>query len=86
MTGTLEGIVTRTSKNGKVGSVLFIGGESMTDYDMQADIKCEGFRCESVWVPREVNAHKGDQVELVYGVGFQGKAVVTDVKVFPKNK
>lgn len=79
--GTLEGIVTRTSKNGKIGSVLYIGGINMDDYSRSADICCKGYQCQQVYVPKVVDANVGDQIEIVYGVGFQGKAVITDVKI-----
>ena len=84
MKGMLEGIITRTSKNGKVGSTLFIGGIEMDDYARTADILCKGFMCQQVYVPKAITANVGDAIELVYGVGFQGKAVVTDVKVTSK--
>lgn len=79
--GMLEGIVTRTSKNGKVGSTLYIGGEPMSEYNKGADIKCKGYECFSQYVPFVVDANPGDEIELVWDKGFQGKAYVKDVLV-----
>ena len=84
--GTLEGIVTRTGKTGKVGSTLYIGGCEMDDYAKSADILCKGYMCQSVYVPRAIDAQIGDGIELIYGVGFQGKAVIKDVIITPKKK
>lgn len=84
--GMLEGIVTRTSKNGKVGSTLYIGGLEMDDYAKSADILCKGYQCQQVYVPKAIEANIGDDIDLIWGVGFQGKAVVKDVKVTPKKR
>ena len=86
MRGMLEGIITRTSKSGKIGSTLFIGGVEMDDYAKSADILCKGYMCQQVYVPKAIDANIGDSIELIYGVGFQGKAVVTDVIVTPKKR
>ena len=82
--GTLEGIIVRSTKNGNVGSTLFIGGEPMEDYDLKADFRCDGYRVEQVYVPKIIDAKVGDKVELVWGVGWGGKAVVKDVQVIRK--
>lgn len=82
--GTLEGIIVRSTKNGNVGSTLFIGGQPMEDYDLKADYRCDGYRVQQVYVSKIVDAKVGDKVELVWGVGFGGKAVVKDVQVIKK--
>lgn len=82
--GTLEGIIIRSTKNGNVGSTLFIGGQAMTDYDLKADYRCEGYRVQQVYVSKIVDAKVGDKIELVWDSGFGGKAYVRDVQVIKK--
>ena len=79
--GTLEGIIVRSTKSGSVGSTLFIGGQPMEEYDLKADYRCDGYRVSQVYVPKIVDAKVGDKIDLVWGVGFQGKAVVKDVVI-----
>lgn len=79
--GTVEGIITRTSKKGYVGTTLFIGGQPMNDYDRSADIRCEGYRVESVYIGKALNVKVGDKVNLIWGKGWDDKAVVVDIQI-----
>lgn len=72
--GITKGI-SKTTK--KTYTVLHVVGE-FDDY-LKKDSK--GLRAENVYIAREVYCDVDDVVEMVYGVGFKGLAVVTDVNV-----
>lgn len=43
---------------------------------------CSGQSAENVYVASNVDVEIGEQIQLVYGVGFGGKAIVTGIKSF----
>lgn len=47
--------------------------------DFPEHSSAQGSMAENIYVPKNVDVYIDDMIELVYGVGFGGKAVVEDV-------
>lgn len=72
------GVVRGTSKGGSPYTVLHI----LTEFDeyMTSKGAC-GQKAENVYILGHVVAEVGSKCQLVYGVGYGGKAIVKDVLV-----
>ena len=85
MKGLLQGIVTRKKNDGKVSTNLFLSGIPFNQYEQTAE-RCDGAKVVSVYCGFEVNAKSGDVIEVDYEPGYEGKAVVADVRVLKKKE
>ena len=83
MKGLVVGIVSRTKDDGKVSTVLHLSGCKFNDYDQTADI-CKGSKVDTVFVSRKVECNPGDTLIVDYEKGYEGRAVVSDITVIPK--
>lgn len=80
MVGKVMGIVARNKEDGKVATMLHLGNVAFSDYDKSADV-CEGMAVSSVYYAHKVDCKVGDIVNVEYGVGFGGKAIVEGITV-----
>lgn len=72
------GIVRGVSKEtNKPYSVLHM----VTDFDDWQLDKAEGNKVETVFLRGQYDISVGQEIDLVYGVGYQGKAIVTGIKI-----
>lgn len=72
------GVVRGLSKGGSPYTVLHI----LTDFDDYMLGKgATGQKAENVYILGNINVGVGSECELVYGVGYGGKAIVKDVVV-----
>lgn len=73
----IVGITRGTSKKNLPFTVLHVIGE-FDDYQAQ---RSSGKKAENIYIGKNINVNLEDEVNLVYGVGFGGKAIVKDVIV-----
>ena len=74
------GYLVTESKSGSIGTNVYL----QTDHDnyrRENAIKCEGFTCTEEYLRGDWSdkLKVGQAVNLIYGKGFQGKAVATDI-------
>lgn len=70
--GLLFGV---SKSSGKEYTVL----HTVKEFDDYQKEKSKGVCTESVYVPTRLGVKVGDEIELVYDKGFEGKAIVKDV-------
>lgn len=70
------GIVKGKGKNGDF-TVLHVTSE-FDDYLKERSV---GKKVETLYLSKNFECNIGDNVEVTYGVGYQGKAIVKDVKI-----
>lgn len=72
------GIQRGKKKSGDDFTVLHVMRE-FDDYEAKTGT---GVACENVFIGKNIPyVNVGDDIELVYGKGFQGKAVIKDIKL-----
>ena len=74
------GYVVAETKTGKIGTTIYTQKEH-DSYRKSNAKKCEGFACREEYLSGDWSERLkvGQNVTLVYDVGFQGKAVVRDI-------
>lgn len=77
---TILGYIVAETKKGNVGTTIFYEMEH-DEYRQDTAIKCEGMACDTEYIAGDFSTKLkvGDSVSLVYGKGFQGKAVLRDI-------
>jgi hypothetical protein len=70
----------KTKEKKKPFTVLHLIGD-FDDYQIE---NSEGNTAQNVYVAGDQDVEVGDEIELVYGVGFEGKAVVKGINVLLK--
>lgn len=73
----IVGIRRGITKKNKDFTVLH-GVTDFDDYEMDG---AEGNKVVTIYVGKALDVNLGDTVDIIYGVGFEGKAVVKDVLV-----
>ena len=74
------GIQRLTKKDGSEATILHVKRD-FDEYELKTG---EGFACENIYVGHSLPyLQLGDVIEIVYGKGFQGKAVIKDISVIP---
>lgn len=65
------------SKKGRPYTVL----HCVSDFDdYSVEHGSQGLKCQNIYVASNLPVSCGQTVEFIYGVGFDGKAIVVDVK------
>lgn len=77
----IKGITTKTGTKGYEYS--FLGDYS--DYDKE-HAECVGNAVFTEYSPRDLKMNVGDDVELIYAKGFQGKAQLLEARVISEGK
>jgi hypothetical protein len=74
------GYVVAETKTGKVGTAIYLQKEH-DDYRKNNAKKCEGFSCREEYLSGDWSDRLkiGQSVQLIYDVGYQGKAIVRDI-------
>ena len=70
------GIVKGVSKKGSQFTILHLLG-SFDSYNISKGAK--GQSVSNVYVSKDLDVNLNDVIQLVYGVGYQGKAIVVDI-------
>jgi len=80
MSTKILGYVVAETKTGNIGTTVYTQKEH-DDYRKNNAKKCEGFSCREEYLGGDWSdkLKVGQNVNLVYGVGYQGKAVVKDI-------
>lgn len=65
--------------------------QAFSEYDMESSVEIFGKQTGMEFAREDFGIHVGDEVEFLYSKGFQGKAVLTGVKILkaapaPKTK
>ena len=74
------GYVVSKSKQGNIGTTLYYECEH-DDYRRANALKCEGNSCASEYIRGDYSdvLTVGGLVELIYGKGYEGKAVLREI-------
>ena len=80
----LVGIKIVTTKSGKTGYAYQFMSD-FTDYDT-THAQCIGNQVFSEYSSQAFQVKVGDEVEIVYGKGFQGKAQLMDIRTVLDSK
>ena len=74
------GYIVSESKSGNVGTNVYLQAEH-DNYRKENAIKCEGATCAEEYLRGDFSdkLRVGQSVNIIYGKGFQGKAVATDI-------
>lgn len=74
------GFIVSETKSGNIGTTIYYEMPH-DEYRQDTSIKCEGTACESDYISGDFSSklRVGATVSLVYGKGFQGKAVLRDI-------
>jgi hypothetical protein len=74
------GFVVSESKSGSVGTNVYLQSDH-DNYRKENAIKCEGYTCTEEYLRGDWSSklQLGQSVNIIYGKGFQGKAVATDI-------
>lgn len=57
----------------------------VTDFEEYQLPYADGNKVQEAFIRGYLDVEVGDEVELVYGVGYEGKAIVTGVNVLDRN-
>lgn len=80
----IAGIKVVTTKAGNKGYEYHIVSE-FSDYD-KTHAECYGNQVLSEYSSQAFKVSVGDEVDLIYGKGFQGKAQLMDIRVVSDSK
>ena len=77
---TIIGMVVRETKKGNVGTTVYLTTEHEA-YDRENSLKCLGESCRDEYLKGDLSIEfaVGDSVYLIYGKGFEGKAVLQSI-------
>lgn len=80
----LVGVKVVTTKAGNKGYEYHFS-DKYSPYDME-HAECYGNQVFSEYSSQAFNVNVGDEVEIIYGKGFQGKAQLTSILVVSEGK
>ena len=80
----LKGVKVYSKKDGSKGYEYHFESE-FSDYD-KTHAECYGNQVLSEYSSQAFKVNVGDEVDLIYGKGFQGKAQLMDIRVVSDSK
>lgn len=67
----------KSKEKGKPFTVLHV----ITDFEEWIADNSEGNAVTTLYISRHIDVNVGDTIKPIYGVGYQGKAIVVDILV-----